>query len=126
MPPPPRATHSPDDPLRRQIVWDPVLVRTLNDEILSIAGLHAPGDDLYVLCECANGCLERIKISPDCYEAIRAESTRFLVKPGHVDPGVDTVVEETAGYRVVEKSRGSEAAGLRPLASTPPARRAAQ
>ena len=42
------------------------------------------------------------------YEAIRAESTRFAVVPGHEDPEIESVIERYPGYLIVEK-RDAEA-----------------
>jgi hypothetical protein len=125
MAPPPRANSSSDEALSTQIVWDSRLVRTVNDEILAIAERHGLEGDLHVLCECANGCLERITISPDRYGAIRVRSRCFIVIPGHVDPGAEDVVEETARYKVVQK-RAADRRARRPAAlDSPPPRQQA-
>jgi hypothetical protein len=52
----------------------------------------------------------------DEYEALRAEPTRFAVKPGHVLPDQERIVEERPGYAVVEKigHAGERAAELDP------------
>jgi hypothetical protein len=53
-------------------------------------------------------CTERTTLTLAQYEELRREPTHFLVKPGHVYPKFERVVEETNGYVVVEK--GGEAA----------------
>ncbi|HEY2372088.1 MAG TPA: hypothetical protein VGH82_06035 [Gaiellaceae bacterium] len=62
------------------------------------------------LCECGDrDCFERVPISHDGYEAVRADPARFLVVPGHEDlTAGEVVVEDFSGYRVVEK-QGEEA-----------------
>lgn len=56
------------------------------------------------ICECADpGCVERIQLTLSAYEAVRSEPTRFVVKPQHVLPAAERVVEEHKGYVVVEK-----------------------
>jgi hypothetical protein len=56
------------------------------------------------LCECSREeCKEPVTISLDEYEAVRRESTRFFVIPGHEDEGVERVVERNDRYFVVEK-----------------------
>ena len=58
-------------------------------------------------CECAVGeCLEGASLTVEEYEHIRSVPTHFLVKPGHVLPELERVVETDGGsgrYEVVEK-----------------------
>ena len=89
------------------------LFREVNERI---DGLGVP-QDFEVLCECASrACADPIPLAPDEYEAVRAEPTHFLVKPGHVDPEIERVVGETDRYFVVEKigEAGNVAARLNP------------
>jgi hypothetical protein len=58
------------------------------------------------ICECADdGCAERIELTHNEYEAVRANPRRFFVLPSsdHVVDGVETVVERGERYWVVEK-----------------------
>ncbi|MGI8420667.1 MAG: hypothetical protein ACR2MU_00125 [Gaiellaceae bacterium] len=56
------------------------------------------------ICECsASTCIERVTLTLLEYEHVRAEGSRFFVIPGHANVEVELVVEETAGYHVVEK-----------------------
>ena len=63
------------------------------------------------LCECGDrDCFERVPVSHDAYEAVRAHPARFLVAPGHEDlTAGEVVVEDFSHYSVVEK-QGAEAA----------------
>lgn len=55
-------------------------------------------------CECSDlDCRERIEIRPRRYEAIHADTERFVLLPGHEIPAVETVVGEEDGYLVVRK-----------------------
>jgi hypothetical protein len=75
-------------------------VRTINEAFDSILPL---GD---WICECANeGCTERLELTHEEYESLRADGTRFAVLPdqGHVFPEVEDVVERHDRYWVVEK-----------------------
>ena len=58
-------------------------------------------------CECAEPeCVERIPMTLEEYEHIRRIPTHFLVKPGHVYPEAERVVEtegDGTRYEVVEK-----------------------
>ena len=55
-------------------------------------------------CECADtSCRQQVSMAPDEYEAVRTDSRRFVVAPGHVYPEVERVAEEHDDYAVVEK-----------------------
>jgi hypothetical protein len=59
------------------------------------------------VCECAfDTCTERVELTPEQYEKVREEPTRFLVAPSseHVIPDVEEVVERHSRYWVVEKA----------------------
>jgi hypothetical protein len=58
------------------------------------------------VCECANPeCAERLSLTHEEYEALRADGSRFAVASGegHVFPEVEDVVERHERYWVVEK-----------------------
>ena len=61
------------------------------------------------LCECGvASCFERVALTPEEYEAVRAYPARFFVSPGHEDlTAGEVVIEESSRYTVVEK-RGEE------------------
>ena len=55
-------------------------------------------------CECARlGCNQLIELTVREYEEIRAHPRRFVVIPGHELPEIETVIEATPGYVIVEK-----------------------
>jgi hypothetical protein len=56
------------------------------------------------VCECPDtNCTQRIGMTITEYEQLRAHPTRFAVRPGHLSPEAELVVEERPGYTVVEK-----------------------
>ncbi len=70
----------------------------LNEAFESMTGTFT------IACECADtACVDMVPIAPTKYQAVREEPRRFAVSPGHVYPEVEVVVEETAGFAVVEK-----------------------
>jgi hypothetical protein len=86
-------------------------VEEVNQAFESILG------DADFFCECADiDCMEKIRMTLREYEALRDVSTHFAVKPGHVLPENERVVEERVGYVVVEKigRAGERAAELDP------------
>jgi hypothetical protein len=42
-------------------------------------------------------------MSLDAYRHVRSEPTWFFVRPDHVQPEVEVVVERAAGYWIVQK-----------------------
>ena len=77
------------------------LFRRLNEEIARAAdGFGAEVLDL--VCECADRrCVALLPVPRREFEAVRALSTRFLVRPDHI--GRDkTVVRQTADYVIAE------------------------
>jgi hypothetical protein len=86
-------------------------VEEVNQAFESILG------DADFFCECADvECMEKIRMTLTEYEVLRSESTHFAVKPGHVLPKDERVVDERVGYIVVEKigRAGERAAELDP------------
>jgi hypothetical protein len=62
------------------------------------------------LCECGNeACVDRVSLTPEEYERVRAEATHFVVAPGHVVRDVESVVYIGEGYEVVRKDEGEAA-----------------
>jgi hypothetical protein len=58
------------------------------------------------VCECAeNGCVERIQLTSEEYESVRADPKRFAVAASdeHVFDEIEEVVERTGRFWVVEK-----------------------
>lgn len=82
----------------------PELLREVNERIEELGGGWEAQSADGILCECGNSdCTETIEIAPAIYERVRGVPTRFLVKPGHAPAGGERIVEQAAGYLVVEK-----------------------
>jgi hypothetical protein len=81
------------------------LFREVNERIEDVGTTLAPDDEpMLFLCECDDThCLEKVSATRVEYEAIRAVATHFVVLPGHEDPGVERVVQQTERFLVVEK-----------------------
>lgn len=93
-----------DDATERSLAHNEALVRKINEAIERGAW---PGEERQLerfRCECSFGdCAEMITLTHESYEAVRRSPRRFIVRPGHVMPGVDAVVDRCDGYVVVEK-----------------------
>jgi len=98
------------DERKRRLVENENLFREVNEQIQKLTmRLHGPGPYDF-LCECSNSdCDRRVSMALAEYEAVRTQSDRFLVAPGHVLPDIERVVETHATYDVVDKDDDVEA-----------------
>ena len=73
-------------------------LRNLNETFAEITGTWE------VVCECVETtCAQPVVLSAGEYEAVRAVAERFIVSPGHVERGVERVIQQNERYAVVEK-----------------------
>ena len=88
-----------DEARQERLAKNEDLFRTLNENIVEIAG-SLGGDTPYeFICECAtSGCFERILLTLTEYERVRQDGAHFLLKPGHEDIEVEQVVARYEGY----------------------------
>jgi hypothetical protein len=95
--------------------------RTINERILSVVDRFGSDGHVYsFICECANpACMERVSLSIEEYEAVRADGTRFVIAPGHDVAEIETVVDTDADHVLVEKTgaAGAVATALDPRAA---------
>ena len=62
-----------------------------------------------VLCECGRaGCADRVEVTREIYERLRADPETFVLTPGHEEGVVETVIERTPAY-VVARNIGEAA-----------------
>lgn len=77
--------------------------REVNEAIARTAARFDATEADFV-CECADpNCADRVTADLEDYEEVRADPTRFIVAPGHEEPPLERVVEQTSDYHVVEK-----------------------
>jgi hypothetical protein len=96
----------------RRVGRNEAVFREVNEVIEGInRGVAAISDGMmHIVCECGDLlCSERLAVPSSEYEAIRADSALFFVLPGHEQPGIEDVAEETAGFNVVRKRPGEAA-----------------
>ena len=91
------------DDERRRVAETESLFREVNERIAETAArFEIEQADFY--CECADpGCAERVPAPLDEYEDVRAEPTRFLLRPGHEHAEVERVVRRRPSFTIVEK-----------------------
>jgi hypothetical protein len=94
-----------------------LLFREVNERIEELAERIGRAGSFAILCECSHrDCLEGVEVEPDAYRRVRSHPLRFLLSPGHEEPDIENVVEQTAHYVVVEKT-GLAAASIRSRAA---------
>ena len=78
--------------------------RIANERMSRWEERHADRAGALYLCECASRpCRERISLTREQYESVRADPRTFVVVPGHVIPDLETVLETFPTYQVIEK-----------------------
>jgi hypothetical protein len=92
-------------PASQRAAKNEAVFREVNERIRDLSEpVVAQGQPMQAVCECSHpDCVEQVPIELHRYEAIRAESTWFLIVPSHLDPEIEQVVEGGDGYSVVEK-----------------------
>jgi len=87
-----------------RVARNEALFREVNEHVEKLAAQGAAPAPLALVCECGDGeCSERIDVPVEAYERVRANPRWFLVRPHHVIPEIEHVVEETPAFTVVEK-----------------------
>ena len=93
-----------DEARQERLAKNEDLFRTLNENIVGLAGTLGGETPYEFICECATtGCLDRLLLTLGQYERVRADGAHFLITPGHEDIEVEQVIARYPGYAVVEK-----------------------
>jgi hypothetical protein len=93
---------------QRRIGLNEAVFREVNERLRELAGRFGPRDRaMDMVCECGNvRCDERIQVTPEAYEELRADARLFAIVPGHEKDDVEDVVGHHDGYDVVRKHSG--------------------
>lgn len=91
-----------DQESKNRIARNEAIFREVNERLGEVEDDEGLKKDY--LCECGNlDCIETISMTDDEYERVRAKPATFAVTHGHVLGDVESVVEETERFCVVEK-----------------------
>jgi hypothetical protein len=93
----------------RRVGKNEAVFREINEQVEGLnRGLADISDNrMHIVCECGDLlCVERLVIPLPKYEEIRSDSALFFIKPGHVKPDVEDLVEHGDVYDVVRKHPG--------------------
>jgi hypothetical protein len=106
--PPPRSTI---EQHKKRVVENEILFRDVNERLKGVSeGFGDVLPEFEIICECGEAvCTQRISLTLDQYEQLRADGTQFAVRPGHEALDIETIVEDHGGYLVVKKAPGRAA-----------------
>jgi hypothetical protein len=110
--PRPRArTRSTIEQHKKRVVENEILFRDVNERLKGVSeGFGDVLPEFEIVCECGEAvCTERISLTLDEYEGLRADGKQFAVRPGHESLDIETVVADHGGYLVVRKNAGRAA-----------------
>ena len=97
------------DEQAQRVAENEMLFRQVNEHV--VAAGRRPAENFEILCECADtSCMEHVRVTTEWYERARGQATDFLLKPDHVKPEFETVIESQDGFVLVRKT--GEAATL--------------
>jgi hypothetical protein len=78
------------------------IFREVNERVADVTDSEARITSF--LCECGNlDCVEEVSLTDAEYLKVRSNPATFVVVPGHALGDVETVIEETDRFQVVEK-----------------------
>jgi hypothetical protein len=78
------------------------IFREVNERVADVVNSEARMTNF--LCECGNlDCIEEIPLTDAEYAKLRSNAATFAVVPGHALEDVETVIEETDRFYIVEK-----------------------
>jgi len=92
------------EPREQRVIRNETLFRDVNERISDVSLQLAVDARLELICECGEpGCQAPISLTRIEYEKVRSEATHFAIVPGHEHPQFERLVEQEAGFAVVEK-----------------------
>jgi hypothetical protein len=101
----------PVDERHERIAKNETVFRAANREIEHAGEEAGGGSDqmIEVICECGRqGCSGVITLTVAEYDGVHTQDDRFIVLRGHESTEIENVVEERAGYLVVDKFGDAE------------------
>jgi hypothetical protein len=96
------------DPRLERQARNEALMREVNQRVAELREQGSWGDDdrlMEIHCECGAfpDCDTKLSLPVEDYERVRAQDDRFAVAPGHESSELETVVERTDTWLIVDK-----------------------
>ena len=92
--------------VEERLARNEVMFRAINERIRDLARrFDVASEPVAFICECSDEtCVEKVSLSLDQYDEMRALPARFAVMPGHeATPLVERVVFRSPGFVLVRK-----------------------
>ena len=93
--------------LEARLARNEVMFRAINERIRELAARfeQTASESLAFVCECADEtCVERVHLTTEQYDDVRAIPARFVVMPGHeATPLVERVIYRSEQFLIVRK-----------------------
>lgn len=90
-----------------RVAQNEVAARAVNESIEE-ADTRPASTFIHALCECGLEDCERVlAITRPVYERVRSDPRQFVILPAHLISEVEDVVEESDGFLIVAKRRGT-------------------
>ena len=92
--------------VEERLARNEVMFRAINERIRELARrFNVENDPVTFVCECADEtCVEKVVLTLEQYDEMRALPARFVVVPGHeATPLVERVVFRSPGFVLVRK-----------------------
>ena len=85
-----------------RIARNEAIFREVNERVADVTDSDSHTTNF--LCECGNlDCVEEITLTNSEFVRVRSSPATFAVVPGHALEDVETIIEETDRFQVVEK-----------------------
>jgi hypothetical protein len=92
-----------------RIARNEALFRAVNERVSDVNQAAEEGELVEFLCECGDDeCVEPVALTLDEYETLRSVAIHFVLRPGHEEQGVETVVARNERFVVVQKHAGEK------------------
>jgi hypothetical protein len=87
---------------KNRIARNEVIFREVNERVADVMDSEVRMTNF--LCECGNlDCVQEMSLTDAEYMMVRSNPTTFAVSPGHALEDVETIIERTDRFHVVEK-----------------------
>jgi hypothetical protein len=95
----------------RRIGRNEALFREVNERVEHLNESFDVADEpMALLCECGDDrCFEKIELTREEYERVRADPTLFAFVAGHEEPDIEEVVDANDRFVTVRKRQGEPA-----------------
>jgi len=104
-----------------RLALNEAMFRVANERMKAWKERHAGDRPEEYRCECARlDCNVTVSLTAAEYEALRSDSTHFVVRSGHYVAGIERVLEDRGSYAIIEKCDEVAALMARSDPRTPP------